>query len=528
MAVHFSKSLLFWVFILAVAWCYNYPEILKKGPASIHQWRQADCLSITQNFYIENRPFLQPAIHWVGEEDGMTVSECPVIYYSVAKLWQWFGKSYVLFRLINIGLVFLGLWSLFRVALRVTGSLFWALYVPLFLFSSPILVYYTNNFMADAPAFGLALTGGYLAYLGITENKKWAYYLAFPVFLLAGLIKISALILFCALLLFHLWYFIRGKLKSVPQGWFAFLPYLITISGLFFWYRYARHYNESHLSGIFLTDLYPIWDLNRAEIKEIWRSMTHELLPAYFTEQGLWLLGLIWVLVFCKWKHVNRFWFLLTLIVSGGVLAYILLFYKAFTVHDYYLTNLLILIPVLLLTVFQWAKDNHPDWTGKMWVKVLAGIVLFLFIYKTALTNRMKYDARDPWLAYNFVVSDSRVDFWDWFHTDYRDHKQAFEFITPYLRSLGITRNDRVLSWSDPSINISLYLMDQKGFSAFGYDALPLQDRIKLYARNDVKYIILDNLGDNNEPLEPYLGDKIGTFRNLSVYDFRFEGRPDQ
>src|SRR5690606_15491488 len=128
-----------------------------------------------------------------------------------------------------------------------------------------------------------------------------------------------------------------------------------------------------------------------------------------------------------------------------------------------------------------------------------------LFIYKTALTNRMKYDARDPWLAYNFVVSDSRVDFWDWFHTDYRDHKQAFEFITPYLRSLGITRNDRVLSWSDPSINISLYLMDQKGFSAFGYDALPLQDRIKLYARNDVKYIILDNLGDNNEPLEPYL-----------------------
>lgn len=508
----------FWVLLLVVSWSYNYQDILPSGPRSIHQWRQADCLSITQNFYMENRPFLEPAIHWVGDADGRTISECPIIYYSVAKLWQWFGKEYWVFRTINILLVFIGLWSLFRITLRVTSESYWAIFLPLFLFSSPILAYYSNNFMADAPALGLALTGGYLAYLGVMDRKKWAYYLAFGVFLIAGLIKISSMILFIALGIWHLWSALRGRLRNDLVHWTAWVPYLIVVTALFLWYRYSNQFNSENVDGIFLTGLFPIWELNGDQIRDIWNSLSGELLPAFFTTQGLWLLGILFVGLLGMARKVNDNWLGLTVILAGGLAGFILLFYQAFTVHDYYLTNLLIFIPVLLLAVLDTVKKQYQNLLKNRWVKIVAGLILALFIYKTALTNRMKYSAEDPWLQYNFVVGQGRIDFWKWFHEDYEQHMKPYETITGYLRSLGIDREDRVLSFSDNSINITLYLMDQKGFSSFGYQALSLEDKMKVYRDNGVRYIIVDENSDDVRAIESYLGAKMGQYENVGIY----------
>ncbi len=518
---NYRIQLIFWVLLLAVAWSYNYPEILSKGPYSIHQWRQADCLSITQNFYVEDRPFLEPAIHWVGEADGRTVSECPIIYYSVAKLWRWFGKEYWMFRLINILLVFLGLWSLFRLTLRVTSSPFWSVALPLFLFSSPILAYYTNNFMADAPAFGLALTAGYLAYLGVVDRKRWAYYLAFLVFLAAGLIKVSALILFIALGMLHGKYAVRGRLHRELTRWSAWWPYVVVGCGLIMWYGYANRYNEANVSWIFLTGLFPIWDLDGEAIRSIWWDLTHTLLPAYFIRQGLWLCGILFGVLLWNYKKGQRFWLQLTLLISAGLVGFVLLFYQAFTVHDYYLTNLLIIIPVLLLAVLDMGKAHFRLLLKNKWVRGFAVLVVTLLIYKTALTNRMKYDAEDPWLQYNFVIADWRIQHWRWFHYDYQQHEKDYETIKPYLRSLGINREDRVLSYSDLSINISLYLMDQKGFSSFGFGAFSLDEKMAKYKQYGVQYVIVDEASDDPETIAPYLGEKIGDYQNLGIYEFR-------
>ena len=519
--IRFRSNLIFWILLLTVAWCYNYPEILSKGPYSIHQWRQADCLSITQNYYVEDRPFLEPAIHWVGESDGCTVSECPLIYYSVAQLWQWFGKQYWVFRLLNVLFVFLGLWSLFKLTLKITGSSFWAVFVPLFLFSSPILAFYSNNFLADAPAFGLALTGGYLAWLGVKEKRKWAYYLAFLVFLLAGLIKISSLIIFIALGLMHAGYAFRSGINKKLKHWTAWVPYLITGSILFAWYRYAHLYNQENLSGIFLTGLFPIWELGGKQVMNIWKSLTDELLPAYFIRQGLWLLGVLLVVVSWNFRKVQRFWLALLALVCCGIIGFLLLFYQAFTVHDYYLTNLLIFVPVTLLTFLVMGQRNFPVLLKNKWVRAVASMILCLLIYKTALTNRMKYSVEDPWLNYNYVVADQRIDFWRWFHNDYRRHKKAYETLSPYLRELGLDREDRILTFSDRSINITLYLMDQKGFSSFGYGAYTLEEKMKLYAKNEVDFIILDENTNDAQTLAPYLGKKIGQHENLLIYDFQ-------
>ena len=193
-----KPNLIFFALLLAVSLFYNYPSILSSRPYSIHQWRQSDCLSITMNYYKENTGFFEPAVHWVGAKDGKTVSECPLIYYSVAQLWKVFGYHEFIFRLLNILIVFTGLFCLFKLIQGIISDNFWSYIVAFLLFASPILVFYTNNFMADAPAFALALIGCCLMGKSYRQQKKAWYYLAFVFFLLGGLIKISSLIIFVA------------------------------------------------------------------------------------------------------------------------------------------------------------------------------------------------------------------------------------------------------------------------------------------------------------------------------------------
>jgi len=146
-----NKSNFVFIFLLfLIALLYGYPQILKSRPYSIHQWRQADCLSISMNYYKEGHNFFEPAIYWLGDgKEGKTVSECPIIYYSVAQLWKAFGYHEYIFRLVNILIVFLGLFCLFRLITGILSDAFWAIIITLLLFASPILVFYTNNFTAE-------------------------------------------------------------------------------------------------------------------------------------------------------------------------------------------------------------------------------------------------------------------------------------------------------------------------------------------------------------------------------------------
>jgi hypothetical protein len=139
-------------------------------------------------------------------------------------------------------------------------------------------------------------------------------------------------------------------------------------------------------------------------------------------------------------------------------------------------------------------------------------------LYRTAVITRMKYSS-DDWFVRNSVVSSkSDVDYWSWYHSDYEKHFKAYETITPYLRSLGIKRTDKVLSLPDASVNISLYFMDQKGYTAFGYNDIPFDQKILIYIKNGVKYLILDSILNEKTYLKPYLKDQIGKYQNICIY----------
>jgi len=524
---------LFIFLLFIISWLYNYPGILSYPPYSIHAWRQADCLSFTLNFYKENLKFWEPAINGLGVDgQGRTVSEFPIIYYTVAQLWKIFGQHESIFRLINIAIVFFGLFNLHRLGKSILKDSYFAIAIPLFLFTSPILVYYANNFLADAPAFGLALSGTYYLYRYISLSDNKAKWFAFVFFLLGALIKISSLLIFFSItgalfieLLLNYKQIDKAKFKNLVIGFFGIM---ILIGA---WYMYARYYNhKNNNEGFFLQNIYPIWDLTVEKRKYVFSQLYGSLLPSYINRYALGTILLLFISMLVFYRKVNRFLLRVCIICFLGVLAFMILWFKAFDYHDYYLTNLLIFIPVVLLTFFEFLKRNYSKLFHSNAFKIGLSLILVLLIIQTALKNRLKYDSRN-YIDSSFFISKADREYGEWYHWDYANNYKAFETIQPYLRSLGLVRTDKVICLAEESINISLYLMDQKGYTKAMYYDLTDTQRVELGIRNGCKYIIIrNNQLSVIEELKPYITHQIGQYQNINIYslDNYIQSHPKQ
>ena len=119
-------------------------------------------------------------------------------------------------------------------------------------------------------------------------------------------------------------------------------------------------------------------------------------------------------------------------------------------------------------------------------------VALVLQLVDAGLRTRMKHRPIGGWL-YEQVVPARERDIWAWFHWDQdRRFGQVSEW-TGVLRSMGIEREDLVLSVTDPSPNISLSLMDQKGFTDLYDDAFRGEERIDFYVGKGASYLVCNN-----------------------------------
>ena len=511
----------FFIFLFAVSVLYGYPEILFRNPSAHHLWRQSDCLSITLNYCKDNRNFFTPAIHWAPSNDGKTISEFPIIYYTVAQLWKVFGQHEFIFRLINILIVLSGLYCLYRFAYDFLKDSFWALFIPFFLFGSPILAYYTNNFLADAPALGLSLIGGYFYWKSFfAGNKKW-FYLSFLFFLLAGLIKVSSLLLFLSLFLVHLYIiFFRHAEKNWFNRYTCLWPYLAVMILIISWYRYTAWYNYHNIAGVFLQGLLPVWGVDAATRQRLWTVYINDMIPAYFTIAGFYTVLLLFIVSLFSYKYVNKFLYAVCILLFLGGISMLLLFYQALTVHDYYSINNLIFIPLPVIVFLDMLQRTYPGIFQSKVSKILAFAGLLFLLYTAAITTRMKYGPGDVLVGTNFIVNRPDVEnaekFNDWVDSRYG----ALREITPYLRHLGIRRDDRVFCIPDNSFNIPLYMMDQKGLTGYFCSDIPLgKGKLDLVWKCGCRYLmIIDTSLCQDTGLAPYVKHTFGTFKNVNIY----------
>ncbi|MBK8369098.1 MAG: glycosyltransferase family 39 protein [Bacteroidetes bacterium] len=515
------------LFQLIIFFINGNHKISSSRPCSIHQWRQTDCLSFTKNYYEEGMNFLEPKIHWQNVPEGKTISEFPIINYTVAALWKVFGEHEFLYRWLVYSIFVCSLCFLFYAVFLISNSHIYSYFTALLIGTSPVLCYYGFSFLADVPAFSFSVIGFSCFVIYIKSQKTKYLYLSVLLAVLATLIKASAatslLIIGFLFLLNLIGYKPLSKLFSLSKKQkisFTIFSVMCCIA-IIIWYNWAYLYNNKNSNGVFLMETLPIWKM-KDKVIETARLLYNEQFAMFLSKASLFILLIMMACVFLKMKALS-FYMKVSIVFSViSFFAFIILFFQVFNVHDYYLINSMFLPVIILAAVGEILNTIKINIENRKVVFILS-LVVFINVGYSASKLRLRNINQDGFMKYNPFITNEEKNFSDWFHYNYDVTLKPLETITPQLRSFGINRNDLVLSAPDPSFNISLYLMDQKGFTATSDVVVSDSTTIKNYIEKGLKYVVLNDttLYSKSAILKAH-AFKILDYKNIGVYKVKY------
>ena len=492
-------------------------------PYSIHQWRQTDCASFTKNYYEEGMDFFKPKIHWQGNIDGKAISEFPLINYSVACLWKMFGEHEFLYRFTILSIYSIAILFLFAMIYVGSNSLLYSYFATSLFLTSPLLAYYSFNFLADIPSLSFAIIALSLFFIFMKNKRSNLFFLAVLFATLATLLKASSATVLLIIGIISMINVLQFPKKLIVES-FLFknkiipvLTFLISFVIIYLWYHYAFLYNNKNSNGVFLMETLPIWKM-KDKVIETARLLVSVQFQMCFNKPVICAITLSFIWLLFNLKTINSNLKIALIISCISFSAFIVLFFQVFDVHDYYLINTMI-FPIIILTAF---GSHFLSISFRFNNRKLIIILSLVFIANTAYCAsimRLRNINKDNFCKYYPLITNDEKNFSDWQHWHYENTLKPFETITPYLRTLGIKRTDKVVSVPDPSFNITLYLMDQKGFTAtenqLKNDSLILGN----YKRLGAKYLIV-----NDTAIFPAINihhqliNKIGVYKNIVIY----------
>lgn len=521
--MNFRRSHLIGILLLfMVSLFYGYQHIIFKKPQSIHKWRQADCASIALNYYQNGMHFFEPEVNNLTSDGGTSgkcmTSELPLLYYSSAILYKIFGYHDFLYRLLNTLIFLLGLFYLYKSILLLSDDTFWSIALTLLLFSSPVLVYYGNNYLSNSTAFAFTLIGWYYFLCFLTEKRLKLFYVSLLIFFFAALFKVTAL--FSLLAIISVYLLELMKIKQLPEisGSFlkksyfivpVFLVLLLTGSWLF----YAHYYNTLHQCTYFSTTIFPIWNYDKDDILTILKQIYTNWGTQYFHPSGYILLIIVAGYAIIHRVKASLLFIYLTFFILIEEIVYFLLQFWTFRDHDYYTIDMFILAVIILFTGIHTLKVKHHALLKSIWLKA----VFVLFIGFNLYYAQIKLNER-----YSEQINDFK-------------RNEDLYTITPYLRSIGISASDTVISIPDGS-HVSLYLMNQKGWTEYieanfnrgalyhyNADSLSVSESI----RKGAKYMIVNGIGELYA--KPYLQSfctyLLGNYNNVLIFELNRKER---
>lgn len=486
----------FFLLIIGLFFIFGYHEILPKHPQSSHQWRQTDSGAQVMRYVHNNLNILDAGTYNFQSTDGKGVCEFPIAYVFDAVLIKLGLPRDFTLRAVNLLLFYLGIIYLFKISMLLLQSRILALLPVAFFSSSPLICYYAPTPLPNLPAIAFAIIGTFYfaQYYLKKENKDLLFFLVFST--LAGLIKPPAFVpflsVFCVVLLGPLFKFKDFKLSRK-----AFVYFAIPILFLLAWIKIASVYNAAHLDKLFLIVPKPIWNLDKAFIDEISRRLKAEWVYEYsylptlsFAAFG----SLIFLLIPQKTLLPFK---LLLLAMLCGTAAYFYLLFEQFYHHDYYGLDL---IP-LALAFF------------------IAGVYLVSIIKQKALKNSLTFLIAIL-LIFNIDYARKNIQQRYVVGTALTAKDDIYLKLQPKLRALGIQPQDKFIVSNDHSSNISLYLLDQFGWTRFrvGLDSTLMEK----YVEEGAQYFIADTaeLKLRND-WHPYLGEQILEEEHLAVYEIQ-------
>lgn len=496
-----SSNYIFIALLFIVFFVYNYHNTITTKPHSLHAWRQADCASMALNYYQGGMNFFAPELMQQNADDNTTgnnISEFPLLYYTVAIFYKVFGHHDFIFRLLNMLIFFIGLFYLFKLLKRHLEDDFWAIAVTFLIFSSALLVYYGNSYLPNSTALACVFIGWYHFFDFHKDKRDKKLYYSFGFFLLATLFKITAAISPIAIM----GYFLIEK-AGILKKWFSnkvftieLKKFLLVFSGFIglsiLWYYYVFYYNDLHKTDYFGTRIWPLWELSKSEIMAVWKPIRLRWLGDFMNREVQLLLVIIILYLIYNIRKIKAFMTITSIMVFIGVVVYIILFFAVLGDHDYYLLNLFILPVIVLILGFETFKNVNPKWYKSIYVKIGFSLFMVYVVYNTTEKNQIRHEG--------------------WYDT-YAEYENLYD-IAPYLRSLGIEQDDKVISLPDNTPSLSLYLMNQKGWTLMKYNT---KKDIDFFISKGAKYLIINgmeytHINDFDDIKKEFVGEKEDVF----------------
>ncbi len=437
--------------------------------------------------------FFSPEIHSLRAPGGKAVSEFPLLNYTVAGLWKVFGEHEWIYRLLEYLIYLTSIFVLFNILLKYYSGNLLILFLVGLLLTSPLLVYYSFNFLSDVPALSFCVMSFCVTFHFYNTRRAAYFYLALVLATLAVLLKASALFALSLLVFISLIDILNLNRYAGIQKMFKnkLLPVVSIVASLVLiraWYAFALEYNTFN-NGFFLLTIMPIWDMSEGEVFDNLRLLFNNLFPTFLNRPMLTLFFLAFLFVAMNFKKLEAFLKISLVLSFSFAVLYLLIFFKVFDVHDYYLVNLFIFPVVVFFCVADLAAKS--GFTLNRFASVALVVLFTLNAFYSAAFYRLRNIKDDKLCAwYPFVSRDERKFFK--FSLWYYDHTiRPLETILPDLRKIGIKRDDVFLSVVDQSPNISLYFMDQKGY-AFSQDQL-ISDSLSLQKMmpRGIRYLML-------------------------------------
>lgn len=473
---------------------FQIPKIANLPMGSIHCWRQADCISMTNEFYNGKATLYTPTTHYT-KKDGTRIAsgEFPIINKTVAIIYKITKPTlknyrYTIYLFYLTGIIFLFL-IFFELSKQPVNSALLSLLIG----CSSILVYYSINFLPDVPALSLGIISLYVWLLSRRSKRLMLY--AFSIFILAiaCLIKLTMLILLGT---FALVILVEIVMHGKQNNSFAVLG-IITMSLIMIigWYYHSYQLDHVHAPFVFLTETRPYWKTYFLEKPIIWNDVRFKWLPQVFiTPVWYFILGSgITVTILDKRVRIEHK--LMVVSSLAAAIFFFIMMFRQFMHHDYLWIDLLV-VPILFaaITIESIAKSVNK------YAKYIFGGFIFalicLQVYETKKILNDRYFELDNNLFYN----------------------QHLIGLKDQLRKHGIEKTDLILSVPDESPNITLTVMDQYGFTLYK-EGKNTEEIIRKKIDEGAKYLIVSDPTElSEEYLKPFVKDTLFHYKDIWVY----------
>ncbi len=477
-----NRGLLF--FLIAIATLYAAIDpiyYLSTRPHGDHAWAQCDRASWALNYYQYQAKFGEPQTHnIVYNNTGIATGEFPAIPYLVSGLYKTFGYNEYLFRLTTLLLTLPAFIFSFMLAKKHLNHIGAVLVASLLWVCSPNLIFYSIGFLPDSVALSFFTAGLY--FLLSAEQLNLKSTLLFIVFTsVAVLLKSSVLFLVAAVyisLLVTQWRTNEFKRTAIVASAISIVLFVCLA-----WLLYARICQISYHSNVFKVGM-----LLPHSTEETAHSLGMFIrnLPKLYPVSSLFIL-LVLMFVWLSNFNWRNFFHVFTL--TGGILwvVFFIFMFRNAGHHGYYHVPFQVLIFTLSLSALQIIEKSITLYKNQIIAIGCVSILSFYLYTGTVGKISSHYD----------LIDKSWLD------------------LEPTLRGAGIKPTDKVFTAYDGSYNISLYLMNQRG-----WNSMPdVWDNYNHEGLKQCTYAVFTNDSiAQNTVISGYIDTLIATHKNLIVY----------